>query len=75
VFSVTKKKLKVDDAKKCSLCMSCVEYAGKDVIDVVADNKNFLFSFETDGSMSAEKTLNLAVKTLSEQAAAFAKVL
>ena len=75
VFSVDKKRLKVSDANECSLCMSCVEYAGKDIVQVEADDKNFLFSFETDGSLSAEKTLNLAVSIMAEGANSFAKML
>ena len=75
VFTVDKKKLKVNDAKECSLCMSCVEYAGKNVVEVVADNKNFLFTFETDGSLSAENTLNTAVSIMADVANNFAKML
>jgi len=75
VFAVDKKKLKVNDAKECSLCMSCVEYAGKNVVQVEADNKNFLFTFETDGSLSAEKTLKTAVSIMADVANNFAKML
>jgi DNA-directed RNA polymerase subunit D len=75
VFSVEKKKLKVKDAKECSLCRSCVEYAGEGAVQVEADDRNFMFTFETDGSMSAEKALSAAVSIMEKGADCLAEML
>ena len=70
VFVAEKGKLKVKNPLDCSLCMACVE-AEKGAVEVKADDKNFVFKFETDGSLSAEAALNKALSILAVQAEDF----
>ena len=67
VFSGDAKGIKVAEPLKCTLCNSCLSFCPDKAISVEADDKNFVFRFETDGSLSAEATLNKAVSLLSEQ--------
>ena len=53
---------------KCVLCDSCLSFCPSGAISVVADEKNFVFSFETDGSLTAEAVLNKAAELLSGRA-------
>ncbi|MCL2712589.1 MAG: DNA-directed RNA polymerase subunit D [Methanomassiliicoccaceae archaeon] len=68
VFSGDTKKITIADPLKCTLCESCQTFCQPNAISVKADDRNFVFSFETDGSMTAETALNKAVELLSGQA-------
>jgi DNA-directed RNA polymerase subunit D len=73
VFEVKGGKLKVKDSLSCNLCMEC-EHVSKGAVTVKADNKNFYFKFETDGSLTAKQVLDKAMEILSKQSEnAFAK--
>lgn len=73
VYSVEDGKLKARDPVSCNLCMSCVEHigAGKG-LSVHGDPENFIFKFETDGSLTARQALDKAVEILSAEASDFA---
>jgi len=74
VFAGDAKKITVSKPLKCTLCESCKTFCAPGAISTSADDKNFVFSFETDGSLTAETVLNKAVSLLSEQASAFGKL-
>lgn len=71
VFVTEGGKLKVKNPMDCSLCMTCVEMTEKGTIEVKADDKNFIFKFETDGSMTAEAALNKALALIHSEADQF----
>ena len=69
VFGVDGGKLVVERLKECTLCKSCMDSVNNDgSITVEGDEKNFLFAFETAGSLTAEQTLNKAAEILSQKA-------
>ena len=72
VFDIVKDKLEVKRLLDCSLCSTCSEIAGEDAIKVKGDDTNFVFKFETDGSLTAQQVLDKAAEILSEEAKAFA---
>ena len=72
VFEIVKDKLEVKRLLDCSLCSTCSEIAGEDAIKVKGDDTNFVFKFETDGSLTAQQVLDKAAEILSEEAKAFA---
>jgi len=72
VFEIVKDKLEVKRPLDCSLCNTCSEIAGEDAIKVRGDDTNFVFKFETDGSLTAQQVLDKAAEILSEEAKAFA---
>lgn len=74
VFDVTDGKLVVARSDDCSLCMTCVENfsKGDGPISVVGDENNFVFKFETDGSLTAEQVIDKAVEILSKETKDFA---
>jgi len=74
VFSGDEKKIAVADPMKCTLCESCGSFCAPHAITLEADDKNFVFTFETDGSLSAEATLNKALSLLSEKAGSFGQM-
>ncbi|MCL2607024.1 MAG: DNA-directed RNA polymerase subunit D [Methanomassiliicoccaceae archaeon] len=74
VFSGDDKKITVANPLNCSLCESCHAFCPHKAISVEADEKNFVFKFETDGSLSAEDVLKKAVSLLSEQAKTLGKL-
>ncbi|MEM2978835.1 MAG: DNA-directed RNA polymerase subunit D, partial [Methanomassiliicoccales archaeon] len=57
----------VEDAEACILCMACVEACSNKALTVKGNTEKFLFEFETDGSLSAEKTLITALKILEKK--------
>ncbi|MGI6472171.1 MAG: DNA-directed RNA polymerase subunit D [Candidatus Methanomethylophilaceae archaeon] len=70
VFGVQDGKLVVENSISCTLCKSCMESVNNDGSVVVkGDDENFLFTFETDGSLTAEQTLIKTIEILSEKAA------
>jgi len=60
-------KLVVTDVEKCSLCKSCEEVCEPGAITVKGDETRFIFSFETDGSLSAKEALVESTKILEEK--------
>ena len=63
------------DALRCTLCESCQSFCVSNAISIDADERNFVFSFETDGSLSAEAVLNKATDILSKQAKDLGKLM
>jgi DNA-directed RNA polymerase subunit D len=55
----------------CSLCMACVESCDEGAITITGDDKNFVFKYETDGSLTAEQVLGKAIEILSQKAKDF----
>ena len=74
VYAVEDGKLVAKDPLACNLCMSCVERVGSDRgLSVRGDETNFIFKFETDGSLTARQALDKAVEILSKEADEFAE--
>ena len=72
VFEVEDGKLVVRNPLECSLCGTCTEHVGeRGGIAVTADDTNFLFKFETDGSLTAQQTLDKALEVLKSEADEF----
>ena len=72
VFEIKGGKLKVKDAFNCALCGEC-EVTSKGAVTITADDTNFFFKYETDGSLTAKQVLDKAMEILSKQSeAAFA---
>lgn len=71
VFEVVDGKLVVKESMGCVLCREC-ESVTKGKVRVDADERNFIFKFETDGSLSAQVVLDKAAEILSNDAKAFA---
>lgn len=72
VFAVEDGKLVVKNPLDCSLCRSCERYLGeRGGVTVTADDTNFLFKFETDGSLTAQQTLDKALEVLADEAKDF----
>jgi len=72
-LEVKGKKLVVKDPVACGYTKGCIEKLSEiDGITVDWDDTNFLFKFETDGSMTAQQALDIAVKKISEEARNFA---
>ena len=71
VFEEDGGKLVVAREIDCIFCDAC-KANGREVITVEADDRNFVFKFETDGSLTAQQVLDKAVEVLSENAKAFA---
>jgi DNA-directed RNA polymerase subunit D len=75
VFDIKAGKLVAKRPLDCSLCMSCVEACNNNgAITVKGDDTNFVFKFETDGSLTAQQVLNKAVEILSAEAQDFGKM-
>jgi DNA-directed RNA polymerase subunit D len=66
VFEVKNGKLKVKDALNCAMCRDC-EAVSRGAVKVDADDTNFYFKYETDGSMTAMQALDKAREILSKQ--------
>ncbi len=66
VFEIKNGKLKVRDMLNCGMCREC-EVISKGAIKVDADDKNFYFKYETDGSLTAQQVLDKALDILSKQ--------
>ena len=66
-------KLVVKSALQCGLCKGCIEKISDiDGINVTWDDSNFIFKYETDGSMTAQKALDVALDVLAKEAKTFA---
>lgn len=66
VFGEKNGKLAVVNPLECSLCETCKE-ATNGAVEVKGDDTNFLFTFETDGSLTAEQVLDKAVEILASE--------
>ena len=63
VFDVEKGKLTAKRPLDCSLCQTCAEM--DPAVKVEGDSTNFVFTFETDGSLTAQQVLDKAAEILS----------
>ena len=74
VFEVKNGKLRVKNLINCSMCKEC-EVASGGEVTVTGDEKNFVFKFETDGSLTAKQVLDKALEILSKRSEeAFANI-
>lgn len=76
-------KLKIDKDKvmDCTICLACVEACKQGTresthkdhtpITIIGDDSKFVFSFETDGAISAKDTLNKALELLEDKFSVF----
>lgn len=64
VIKITGKKIILENLEECTLCKSCEEICRKEAIKVIANNRKFIFKFETDGSLSAKETLEKALEII-----------
>ena len=71
VFEENGGKLVVAREIDCIFCDAC-KANSRGVISVESDDRNFVFKFETDGSLTAQQVLDKAAEVLSENAKAFA---
>lgn len=72
VFVVEGGELVVKDPLKCNLCMACTEMLGEGKgLTVTGSESDFVFKFETDGSLTARQALDKAVEILSAEAEDF----
>lgn len=71
VFDTVANKLVVARPMDCIFCNACKENS-KGAVSVEADDTNFVFRFETDGSLTAQQVLDKAAEILSTDAKAFA---
>lgn len=65
VFDVEKGELVAKRPLDCSLCMTCAE--DDEAITVIGDETNFVFKFETDGSLTAQQVLDKAAEILASE--------
>jgi DNA-directed RNA polymerase subunit D len=68
-------KLEILDIEKVPVIESQINKQDIDFIDIKRDNTNIIFSFETDGALSAEDALINSSKILQEKYAEFGKLL
>lgn len=73
VFEVENGKLVAKRPLDCILCKSCMEDADSEAVEVSSDDSNFIFGFETDGSLTAQQVLDKAVEILAQHAREFAE--
>lgn len=66
VFESSDGKAKVKTVEACDLCNACVEICPTGAITVKGSDKDFIFTFETDGSLSAKAALIEAIDILSK---------
>lgn len=72
VFAEEGGKLVVKDLLSCNLCKACTDKLGEGRgLTVTGDENDFVFKFETDGSLTAQQALDKAVEILSEEAKEF----
>lgn len=71
VFEVKGSKVKVKNEIECSLCNLCLEACETKSLKVSTDKHSFVFQFETDGCLSADKVILQAVDILKDKAKGF----
>lgn len=67
-YDEKKNQIKVVDLENCSLCRTCMKDCQSNAITVEIIPDKFIFSMETDGSLSPTEVLTLASDILSEKA-------
>jgi len=67
VFGKTGNKVRVVNEDACNLCGACLKVCKNKAITVEGDESKFEFIFETDGSLTAKQTLNIALKILEKK--------
>jgi len=67
VLKMEKKKPVVENLSACSLCDSCMEICEYKAIKVKPDQNRMVFTFETDGSVTAQRALLYALKLLEDR--------
>ena len=71
-LEVKGKKLVVKDPVACGFTNGCIEKLSEvDGITINWDDTTFLFKYETDGSLTAQKALDVALEVLSNEAKDF----
>ena len=71
VFEVENGKLTAKRPLDCSLCMTCIEESEGSGVTVEGSEKDFVFKFETDGSLTAQQCLDKTLEILSSKASGF----
>lgn len=66
-FDEKKNEVKILDLENCSTCKTCVNTCESGAITVEGEEGKFIFSIETDGSLSPEEILTRACDILSEK--------
>ncbi|MGE4275452.1 MAG: DNA-directed RNA polymerase subunit D [Candidatus Methanomethylophilaceae archaeon] len=56
---------------QCNLCGSCLKFCDMNAISMSEDDTQFIFTMETDGSLTAAQTLDYALKDLEGRFAKF----
>lgn len=73
VFAIEKGKVVVKNLENCDLCMNCVENCessdgrGEPAVEVEEETNKYIFTFETDGSITAKDALVYALTTLENR--------
>jgi DNA-directed RNA polymerase subunit D len=67
VFAKEGNTVKVVDEEACMLCMACVKECRTKAVTVESDKTKFIFTFETDGSLTAKQTLQNALEILEQK--------
>jgi DNA-directed RNA polymerase subunit D len=67
VFAKEGNKVKVAHEDACMLCYSCIKACKSKAITVEGDETKFVFTFETDGSLTAVDTLQIALGILEKK--------
>ena len=75
VFEVSKKILKVKDPEACIICRTCEheDLGGIGAVTVNAITTNYIFKFETDGSVDPKTAIIYALNKLQERFSTFEK--
>ena len=75
ILEIKNKKLVVTDIEKCTTCNSCMEVCESFAIKTCGDENNFIFHFETDGSLNAKEALQESIAILAKKYEEFGKLL
>lgn len=66
---------KAENILQCSLCGSCLKFCDMKAISLSEDDTQFVFTMETDGSLTAAQTLDYALRDLQVRFAKFCEEL
>jgi len=66
-FAKVGNKVQVVNEQDCMLCKACIKECKTKAITVEGDKTKFVFTFETDGSLTAQQTLQQALKILEKK--------
>ncbi|MEW5760386.1 MAG: hypothetical protein AB1779_06440, partial [Candidatus Thermoplasmatota archaeon] len=58
----------------CTICKRCMEVCERNAIEVSGDDKKFILSFETDGSITTSDALRYALSFLEKKFSDFRDV-